>query len=121
MRKTILIGVISLLALAPFGHSGPISGGFLESFREGERSLRKTVRFRGGEKAVVLARGRDDSSAVLSIKIYDSKNNVVAQTTGKSPPSSSMVAVFWYPPRDEDYTIDVTNSDKAQSVFVTIK
>lgn len=122
MRTIALIVFVSLLALAPFAQTGPMSGGFLEGFQKGERAIKKTARFRGGEKAMVLARGLDDSTATLQITVTDSKSRIVAQTTGKNPPGASVVAVFWYPPRDEDYTIDVANTDASPvSVFVTVK
>jgi hypothetical protein len=123
MRSIVLLGLMSLLALAPIGWSGPVREGSLERLPDlGDHPWRTTKRFLAGERAVVLARGREKSTAILHVTITDSTGKVVTQANGKSPPNSAMVAVFWYPPREGDYTIEVRNTDSEPAgVFVTIK
>jgi hypothetical protein len=120
MRTLALFCLMSLLALAPIGLSGPMPYGALERAKVGD--WKKTMRFRGGERATVLARGNDNSPANLQLTITDAAGNVVTQTQGKNPPNAAMVAAFWYPPRDGEYTIEVRNSGSEVSpIFVTIK
>ena len=120
MRTIVLFGLMSLLALAPFVFSGPIPYGALERAEVGE--WKKTQRFRGGERATVLARGEEKSTASLQLTITDEKGNIITQANAKKMPNPAAVACFWYPPRDGDYTIEIKNANpKVNTVYVTIK
>ena len=121
MRLIALVGVVILLASAPVIDGGPVGGGMLEKVEKSPWKV--TMKFRGGEKATVLARaGSPDSKAKLHLTISDANGKTIVEAAGKNPPSAGMVAVFWYPPRDGDYHIELKTADNEPTTcYVTIK
>ena len=122
MRSITLLGILTLLAAAPVLNGGPVGGGVLEHF-EKRSQWKTTMKFRGGEKATVFARAASPESKVkLHVTISDTDGKTIIEAAGKNPPSASMVAVFWYPPRDAEYHIEVKTADSEPATcYVTIK
>ena len=64
-----------------------------------------TFRFRGGERACVIAVGDHNPRSPTDIRVLDAKGRLV--TESKSPNDS--VAAIWYPPVTASYRIEVEN------------
>jgi hypothetical protein len=119
MRRIVLAGVLALLTLVPFGKGAPVEGpsgasrivpagtGTKDNITE-PGSLQYQKAFRAGERACVIVIGDHDPIVDVEVKVYDAKDNLVAQDRGKDP-APDFVAVMWYPPREQTYRI-VVNS-----------
>lgn len=122
MRRILAFVSLLFLVLAPMGAGAPLTGAWFMAEEIGSEPFKKTTRFRGGERAVVLVAGKNHETARLHLAIYDVHGKLVAEDTGKDPPVGDMVGVIWYPPRDADYRIEIKNLDsRANRCFVTIK
>ena len=121
MRSASLLGIALVLTSAPLLDGGPVGGGLLEKVEKSPWKV--TMKFRGGEKATVLARAAaPESKTKLHVTISDAHGKTIVEASGKNPPSASMVAVFWYPPRDAEYTIAIKNlSEGANKCWVAMR
>jgi len=82
----------------------------------GKRTIKE--RFVGGERACVLLYGDHNPVEELWIRVYDDKNNLVAQDEGKGDFS----IVVWYPPSDGDFTIEIRHdSAEFNKCYLVIK
>ena len=126
VRLIILVGV-SLLSFVPFGVSSPVDGGLASRPEIGggqTYSVKKS--FRAGERAAVLAliqAARVDASMVnLSIAVYDKKGTLVVEDKAVGSAQFDFATVFWYPPRDGDYTVEVSNTSSLPvPIWVAVK
>src|SRR5688572_13485812 len=107
MRSIVLLGLLSLVTLVPIGVGAPVGDSLGKREEVGGDAVRKTIRFRGGERACVLAIGDHDPVVDIQVSVFDEKGNLVAEEKGNGTPVSDFVAVVWYPPRDADYRIEV--------------
>jgi len=121
MQRTSILGAVFLLLVASHGAGGPINGGFFQIKELGSEPLKLSQRFRGGERAAVLVRGQKPAAVKLHVKVFDSKDQLVAEDIGKDPPVAGMVAVFWYPPRDAEFRIEIRNLAAPLECYITIK
>jgi hypothetical protein len=122
MRICVVIGSVLLLAFASIGAGGPVTGGWFDELKIGSKSWTDTKRFRANERASVLVRGNANSKSAMQISVYDSKGTLVVEEKGKFPPVADMLAVFWYPPREAEYKIEIKNLGTGEnSCYVTIK
>jgi hypothetical protein len=105
------------------GHARPLDGVYARQTDVPADGLTMTKRFRSGERASVQAvHTEKKQKTTVHIAVYDSKDNLVAEDTGRDPPSSDMVAVIWYPPRDAEYRIVIRNMERAAArYFVSIR
>jgi hypothetical protein len=121
MRLISIAGMVFAFACTPMLSGGPTNGGVLEKIEKSPWKV--TFKFRAGEKATVLARAASpESKTKLAVTVFDMAGKVIVEATGKNPPSASMVAVYWYPPREAEYQIEVKSADNEPTVcYVTIK
>ena len=109
MKRIILLfaGLLPLLSGA-FSNGSPMTGkralGYVKI--EGGGNFVHREKFRGGERACVIATGDHDPVVNLGLFIYDAQDRLVAQDEGPG----DYVAVIWYPPRDAVYKIKVHNT-----------
>ena len=123
MRSAVTLTAFLLLVSCSRG--GPENGA-QASFQElpSGGPWKQTIRFRGGERACVFAKGHlersagNDASGVLRIAIYDAAGKLVVS----NPDTLGYAVVFWYPPRTADYEIQIHNSSgQEKRVYVCIK
>ncbi len=110
-RKLFPVGLI-LLSLVPFSRGGPVDGTSWEqkqvprgSAKEAG-SLRFSKTFVAGQRACVIVIGDHKPVVDVEVKVYDAKGRLVAEDRGQDP-AKDFVAVMWYPPRQETYSIEV--------------
>jgi hypothetical protein len=134
MTRTLIFVGLLMLAVAMPGHGGPVDGsswtkvqvpaggGSIQggnASEPGTWSLTRT--FAAGQRASVIAIGDHDPVVDVEIKIYDSKNQLVVKRRGAEP-APDFVMVTWYPPREENYKIEVNSYGKvANIVSIAIK
>jgi hypothetical protein len=122
MRSIFVLGPLLLLAAAAIGVGGPVTGVSFQKKEIDENPWIQTRRFTGGERAAVLVRGSNHAGAGLHLTVHDANGKLVAEDKGKDPPVPDMVAVFWYPPRDAEYRIEIRNLDsRANECYITVK
>lgn len=113
--------VLAGVALSAWSARGGPVGGSWSKFVELEdtRPAKQLMAFRGNERAAVLAVGdRHDPAAKLHIAVYDAKGTLVAEDKS----DTDFAGVVWYPPRDEEYRIEISQSGAgASQVYVAIK
>ncbi len=114
--------LMAFSALTPVGRSAPIDGVVARKFEVPSEGLTMTKRFRGGERASVQVIGDHKSASVVHIAVHDDKKNLVAEDKGRELPIADIAAVLWYPPRDGDYRITISNLDsRPAKYFVAIR
>ncbi len=122
MRSIFVLVPVFLLAAASIGAGGPVAGVWFQRKEIASEPWTLTKRFKGSERAVVLVRGSNHAGAGLHLTVHDADGKLVTEEKGKDPPVPDMVAVFWYPPRDGDYRIEIRNLDaRANECYITIK
>lgn len=106
-----------LLLTASTGSGGPVDGAkALPQVRIGARSFMEfNEKYQGGRRACVIALGDGNPPVDITITVYDTANQVVAEQTG-----NDHVAAMWYPPRDAPYKILVKNSGKEFNVMYIV-
>jgi hypothetical protein len=111
-----------LLAVVPFGSGAPLEGTswtkrkVARSQSETEPgTVEITQTFAAGQRACAIVIGDHDPVVDVEVKVYDSKKQLVAQERGQQP-AQDFVAVMWYPPRQETYTIEIRNYGKDYNV-----
>lgn len=115
------------LAICSFGTAlwgGPVDGPAslqreIPAAQGGEPvPLEMTIRFRGGERAIVAAQGDHDPVVPLDIKVLDANGKVVAQDQSQH----DMVAVAWVPPRTAEYRVVIRHFGTVYNkVYIFIK
>jgi|SRR6516164_9198076 len=117
MKRIVLLlaGLLPLLSGGPSSGS-PMTGkralGYVELKSGG--SGRHEEKFRGGERACVIASGKSD----VSLFIYDAKDQLIVKDEGPG----NYVAVIWYPARDAVYKIKVQNSgEQTNKIWLSMK
>lgn len=101
-----------LLSTAP-ARPGPVAGGYRSLAPQMRLKIdpKQTARIRdtflANERACVMLEGDHKPPMNLTVKIFDHDGKLVAQDTGPD-----YVAVTWYPPRTEEYTIEVSHDNK---------
>ncbi len=114
MARFTLLVLAGLLAFVPFGSGSPLDGGVSNEVEiGGERTFTIKKSFRANERAAVLAlvqsQVEDTSKVNLSIGIYQ-KGTLIAEDKAAESSRFEFAAVFWYPPRDGEYLIEVRNN-----------
>jgi hypothetical protein len=119
------VALVAILLTAGDGAGRPLDGLYAKKTEVLSEGWTVTKRFRGGERAsvqVIRLGGDSYVETTVSVKIYDEKNNLVAEDRGRQVPAKDMVAVFWYPPRDAAYRIEVRNAESIPTrYFVAIR
>jgi hypothetical protein len=117
MKRIVVLfaGILPLLAGA-FSSASPMTGkralGYVEL--EGGSAAKQNEKFRGGERACVIARGQSD----VGLAVYDDKDRLVVKDEGPG----RYVAVIWYPPRDAVYKIMVHNlAEETNKIWLSLK
>jgi hypothetical protein len=94
----------------------PISGSHSNGVRIGanDRHTLPPEKFVGGRRACIIALVLEGDE--VTITVFDSKDRKIGSDKG------SRAAVIWYPPRDEEYRIEIVNhaADKAR-IYVAVK
>ena len=103
--------------------SAPLTGSWAKGVELESKVWLQTNKFRGGERAAVLAIGdHKDPGAKLRVAVYDAKGVLIAEDKGESELASDYVGLVWYPPRDGDYRVEVSHSGAGvNSVYIAIK
>jgi hypothetical protein len=111
MRATMwmLVG-LSLLCTAP-ARTSPVDGPRQQDTPSAKTPFlrllpgttnRFTSTFAGNERACVIVVGDHDPVMKLVVKVYDSQKKLVREDSG-----GDVLAVIWYPPHTEEYTIEI--------------
>jgi hypothetical protein len=114
MQRAMIYAGLLLLALVPFSRSAPVDGSFWQRKEIGAASAGQpgmtpfSRTYAAGQRACVIVIGDHDPVVDVEIKVYDSKEQIVAEDRG-SEQAKDFVAVMWYPPRQETYRIEVYN------------
>jgi hypothetical protein len=119
MLRVTLWTLLGLLVLcAEPVQTSPVVGPFREQ-NEGESRrrlepkdrIRFPCKFVGNERACVIVEGDHDPVMKLVLKVFDSSDKLVAEDAG-----GDILAVAWYPPRTQEYFIEITQdpTDKTQ-------
>jgi hypothetical protein len=118
MARLVWSLALVLLMLAPLSHGAPVDGTSWSKKRvEGARSATEpgtldiSQAFAAGQRACVIVIGDHNPIVDVEVKVYDSKDQLVAQQRGQDP-SQDFVAVMWYPPRQQTYRIEICNYGK---------
>jgi hypothetical protein len=121
MRYTIALLVLFLPAnmFGPALQSAPIEGDFAAKMGLPAEGWTATKRFRGGERACVQVAPLEATSVTVEITIHDAAGKKIAEDRGRAG-TQDFAAVFWYPPRDGEYKITVTPSNR-EILFVAIR
>lgn len=122
-RLAALVGLL-FVGFVSIGVAGPITGGFAkqEKIGTGSDAWKTTQRFRGGERAAVLVANKSEAAARFHIAVYDAKGNLVVEDKNQESSKEDLVSVFWYPPRDAEYRVEIKNLDgRTNACFVTFK
>ena len=122
MRRIVLPLACIFLVLVPFSSGAPVDGtswahrevgaGTVSDGKvtePGVLELSKT--FVAGQRACVIVIGDHKPVVDVEVKVYDPRNNLVAQDRGQDP-APDFVAVMWYPPRQERYRIVIHSYGK---------
>ena len=123
LRRIIWAGLLALLA-GGWAAGRPVDGTVAKAFEIGGAGggeptpLEFTMKFRGGERGCVSARGDHDPVVPLDVTVYDKSGAQVAHD--ESP--KDFVAVFWVPTRTEEYRIVVRNHGRQYNkVYIVFK
>jgi hypothetical protein len=108
--------VILCFAIVSIGaRSAPITGSWSNFVEIDTKVWSQTNKFRGGERAAVLAIG---AGTKMRVAVYDAKGELIAEDKGEG----DYVGLVWYPPRDGEYRIDVSQDGVgANKVYIAIK
>lgn len=103
--------------------SGPIDGSWQKREEIGAKVWSQTRKFRGGERAAVLAiSDHKDPGVKLRVAVYDAKGTLIAEDNGETELAGDFAGLVWYPPRDGEYKIEVShNGSGANNVYIAIK
>lgn len=122
MRVLLTCISTALFLVAPISIGAPIEGGSAKFEEIGTETWKVVKRFRGGERAVILAANKSKTAAQLHVSVFDDKGNLVAEDKNKAGSVEDMVGVVWYPSRDHDYRIEIKNLEgNVSSCYITIK
>lgn len=133
MKKIALMIVIAAAALLlrpGDGEAEPFKGGWGSFYKlEGGETKSLKTKFRGGKRASVIAMGDHDPVVPLKVEVFDADGKLVAREATSDlgaaapfPAGTDLAAVIWYPPRDADYTVKVTNlSTQWNKVWIAVK
>jgi hypothetical protein len=107
MRRLLLL--LMLVGLAGLTEASPLQSVPARQIElEPGRSFRETHVFKGGQRASVIAIGREGASN-LGLYIYDEHGSCVTWDDVGSLSTKDDTAVEWYPIRDSAYTLEVRN------------
>jgi hypothetical protein len=122
---------ISMLALSlvfvaalPIGRGSPLKETFAKGTKVSPDGWTTTEKFRAGERAsvqVVNVEREQKNFTTVVITVHDSAGVEVAKEVGRGS-MPDITAVFWYPPRDGEYKITVSNQERReQTYFICIR
>jgi hypothetical protein len=117
MRRLLFAVGLATLGLAPLSHGAPMDGtawlmekveaGTVSGGRVTEPGCKQFIKtYAADQRACVVVIGDHNPVVDLEIKVYDSKNQLIAADRGQGS-ARDFVAVMWYPPRQETYRIEV--------------
>jgi hypothetical protein len=120
MKKWFLLLLGAAALLLGSLEAGPITGKSVIKYKLEPKETKKFERitFRGKERACVIVIG--EKGTPLWLFVRDQKGNLVRKDT---PTRGDDLAVIWYPPRDEAYTIEVQNptEDSPNRFYIAIR
>lgn len=118
MKKLVAVAMAAAagwLLWAGLGSAGPVPTA-VANYRKVRARTTEVIKlkFEGGQRACVIAMGDHDPVVPVTIEVYDADGKLVVSdnpATTVPPPAvgADLAAAFWYPPRDAEYTIKVTN------------
>jgi hypothetical protein len=116
------------LLWAGLGSAAPVGTAVAKyhPFRAGATEVIK-LKFEGGRRACVIAMGDHDPIVPVTIEVYDADGKRVTSdnpATTIAPPAvgADLAAALWYPPRDAEYTIKVTNHGSVENkIWIAIR
>ena len=102
---------VLLLGTAP-AYPGPVGGHYREARTRNQRGTKIEPNlpykfkdtFFANERACIIVEGDHRPVMNLTVKVFDSNKKLVTEDTG-----GDILAVTWYPPRTEQYTIVVSH------------
>jgi hypothetical protein len=113
MFRVILLTLLAvlLLATAP-AHTSPVIGQYREAYTRGQKKTKvepgRTYSFKetffGNERACTILMGDRNPKMNLTVKVFDRIGQLVVEDSG-----GDFLAVIWYPPRTEEYTITISH------------
>ena len=108
-RLAVFTGMI-LLACVPFGSGAPVGGRNLKLDQLVGAYAAQTYsqRFKGGEKASVIATGTTGKT-FMGLYIFDADGNCIAWDDLGNKKTCDDMAAEWVPPATANYTIEVRN------------
>jgi hypothetical protein len=117
MTRKVTLAILGILLLAAgSADSGPLGGPYQEPKRRGYEKGRGKLEagqvyqfrdvFRGNQRACVIVEGDHEPVMNLKLQVFDGQNQLVAQDVA----GGDIVAVIWYPPKTQTYTITVTSN-----------
>jgi len=127
MKKLIWLLLLPLVgALHVVAQGGPFRGPYVMEPRvkvpaavganPGVHVLKE--KFRGGQRACVIALGSHEPVVALELVVYDAKDRIVDQDKGEG----DSITAIWYPPRDGEYKIEIRNpGNNENTVYVVVK
>ncbi|MCI0459636.1 MAG: hypothetical protein L0Z62_22020 [Gemmataceae bacterium] len=120
-----LLGAVMLAGIllgSGLGTAGPVAGSFgqrVEIVAGKPLVVRDPIRFRGGQRACVIVMGnlggKSRPAMPLELEVRDAQDNLVGRdypaqgAAQPDAPGNDVCVVIWYPPRDGEYKIKVTN------------
>lgn len=123
MRRLMPLVVLSLLALVPIGNSSPTEVCRTTKPEIDGKGWTTSEKFKGGERACVLAFQSEHKTINLHLIVYDAKTNeIVGEDKSNTKFVGDYVGVVWYPPRTGEYKIEVRQSGTEKvKCYVAIK
>jgi hypothetical protein len=103
--------VLALAAAGGPGRTSPVDGPFREVSSGSKRQVYRllpnskatfTRKFQGNERAAVIVEGDHEPVVKLAMVVKDAAGNIVGKDSG-----GDLLAVIWYPPVTQEYTIQV--------------
>jgi hypothetical protein len=127
MFRVILLTLLAvlLLATAP-AETSPVAGPYREAHSRNQKLTRVEPgrpytfkeKFFGNERACVILLGDRKPRMNLTVKVFDRTGQLVVEDSG-----GDFLAVIWYPPRTEEYTITISHDHATEwnGVDVVVK
>jgi hypothetical protein len=95
---------LTVLAASLSAQASPVDGiTAIKDKVSGGTSFVRKMKFKGGERACVIAIGDHQPVVDLHLRVEDARGQLV----GEDKPGGDLCCVIWYPPQDGDYTISV--------------
>jgi hypothetical protein len=119
VRKALGTVLALLLLFTGAAQTSPVDGPYREQSAGRKRKVleergkvRFQCRFVGNERACVIVKGDHDPVMDLVVKVFDRQGKLIAQDNG-----GDVLAVIWYPPRSEDYFIEINQDPADKTAF----